>query len=923
MKPIYLKMENFGSYKFEEIDFSKVENGIFLVTGDTGSGKTTIFDAISYALFDTSSGGKRNSDMMLSQFSEKGEKTKVSFKFKIYEDVYEIERMPRQLGYKKKIDENGKVTLVANKNVTNTKVSLKMPDGEEFSGSVSEINNKIKEILGIDAQQFGQIAMLAQGDFLKLLQAKSEDRKEIFAKIFDTSIYRKIEENLKIEFNETERKILENQDSVKREVSKISFLENSFYKKEELIECVEREEENVLEIIDNIILEYEKNVEKIKEENEKFEKETLYISQSIERAYNINSDFKSLEVFESKKKVLEEKEEGYKNALMLVEKGKKAKNVEKYFLERENRLNYVKEIEKEIEKAEIDFEKNRINAEDVKEESLKIEEKYKSEYFEKLQKIAELKGSINLYDEIEEKRKEIKDFEEELKKINKEKEKTIREEKEVNLRKEEIKEVESKLEKAKENYSKIYKKFIENQAIILRESLKDGDICPVCNNIYHKGSNEKCYIFINEENLKEEEKRVREIEVRLNRKKEEINIQSLNLATLKEKVSLGFKNVSEKIEEKRNQLAKIEKDIVFKDKKDLELHIKTLEKEAENLEKIRNDICEKYQKISGELQKLDGIIGAKREDLKKGEEEFKKAIKNLKKALEENNFINEEEYKKFNLSSEEMEKNERGIENYKRLTIEVESGIKIYREKVKGKEKIDIEKLEKEMAEVKGRFNLSKEKYTTISNNFEKNKEIRQGISELLKFKKELIEKYLVVKNLYKTACGKIGGKKINFQTYVQRIYFKKVINAANKRLLKMNDNQFSLVCRDIESLSGQGFVGLDLDVYSFVNNDIRDVKSLSGGESFIAALSMALGLSDIIKCSNGKVKIDTIFIDEGFGSLSEEARNKAISLLNQLGSIDQLIGIISHVSELKEQIENKLVIEKDSNGSHARWSLL
>ena len=162
----------------------------------------------------------------------------------------------------------------------------------------------------------------------------------------------------------------------------------------------------------------------------------------------------------------------------------------------------------------------------------------------------------------------------------------------------------------------------------------------------------------------------------------------------------------------------------------------------------------------------------------------------------------------------------------------------------------------------------------------------------------------------------------MDFETYVLRQYFRQVINAANRRLLKMVSGQFKLVCRDLSDLGGQGASGLDLDVYSMVTDSIRDVKTLSGGESFMAALSMALGLADIIQNSAGAVQLETMFIDEGFGSLDDESREQAIMILNQLAGDHRIVGIISHVTELKEQIDHKLIVEKTDQGSKVHWNI-
>ena len=177
------------------------------------------------------------------------------------------------------------------------------------------------------------------------------------------------------------------------------------------------------------------------------------------------------------------------------------------------------------------------------------------------------------------------------------------------------------------------------------------------------------------------------------------------------------------------------------------------------------------------------------------------------------------------------------------------------------------------------------------------------------------------MQNLNQTAGGNLtGSAKIDFESYVQRQYFRKIIFRANQRLVQMSGNQFLLKCRDLDALGTRGNVGLDLDVYSVVTGTVRDVRTLSGGESFMAALAMALGLSDIIQSMAGGIRLQMMFVDEGFGSLDEYSREQAMNVLSELAGGDQLIGIISHVTELKENIEQQLIVRKGKKGSHTVW---
>ena len=233
------------------------------------------------------------------------------------------------------------------------------------------------------------------------------------------------------------------------------------------------------------------------------------------------------------------------------------------------------------------------------------------------------------------------------------------------------------------------------------------------------------------------------------------------------------------------------------------------------------------------------------------------------------------------------------------------------------------EQIAREIKEASGELEEIRKEYMKLHNTNERNREIRDNLKRNFEKNSGLQKQYEIVGNLSKTANGNLSGSaKLDFETYIQRQYFRQIIRAANKRLVRMTSGEFILQCRDVEKLGSQGQAGLDLDVYHMATDTVRDVKTLSGGESFMAALSMALGLSDIVQNTAGAIHLDTMFIDEGFGSLDDVSRDQAIRVLNDLADKDRLIGIISHVNELKEQIDHKLVVKKNEKGSSVSWSL-
>lgn len=284
--------------------------------------------------------------------------------------------------------------------------------------------------------------------------------------------------------------------------------------------------------------------------------------------------------------------------------------------------------------------------------------------------------------------------------------------------------------------------------------------------------------------------------------------------------------------------------------------------------------------------------------------------------------MTEEAYRQANLTEKQIEELAEKQQAFHERKLRNEEARKQLERQTENRTETDVEELREEMKILEAEKMELDGKYKDCYSNNKRNEEAMHTITGFMAKRRELLEKYMLYANLDKTANGGLPGTaKMDFQTYIQRHYFERMIREANKRLLKMTSNQFVLQCRDLDRLGTQGAVGLDLDVYSLVTDKTRDVKTLSGGESFIAALAMALGMADVIQSKAGKMKLDTMFVDEGFGSLDDEARREAMQTLTELAGDRRLVGIISHVSELKEQIDQKLIVEKTGKGSTTYWS--
>lgn len=322
------------------------------------------------------------------------------------------------------------------------------------------------------------------------------------------------------------------------------------------------------------------------------------------------------------------------------------------------------------------------------------------------------------------------------------------------------------------------------------------------------------------------------------------------------------------------------------------------------------------------MRQAEGKIENERSRCKNLEEELKTAEREFKNVLIQHQFT-EETLAGLVRQIDDLSKLEDDIKVYDIKVVENDSIIKTLEEQTKDQEEINTDYLKESATEVEHKLKGIKEEQMRLYSMNRKNREVKEKLLGVYERKEGLLKQYEMLNHLSRTANGTLNGSvKLDFETYIQRQYFKRIIQAANRRLIKMTGGEFILQCREIKNLAGQGQAGLDLDVYHMVSDSVRDVKTLSGGESFMASLSMALGLADIVQNMTGGIQLDTMFVDEGFGSLDDMAREQAIKVLNELAGGNRLVGIISHVNELKEQIEEKLVVIKSEKGSRVAWKM-
>lgn len=1050
MRPIKIVMSAFGSYANEvTIDFTKAVHGIFLITGDTGAGKTTIFDAITFALYDRTSGGRRDGQMMRSQYAADETETYVEYTFSYQNDTYTVRRNPRYAIRSKRRNKEGEYPLVERK----PSVELTMPDGSIFPGKVRETDAKIVEIIGLDADQFTQIAMIAQDEFMELLQAKSDDRKAIFSRIFNTRIYQRIQDELHERTKRMDRELEENKKMCMNEMEHIQCVTDSAWKEkwDALPAFTEVRTEEVIELLEAITEEAKKKEEKLQQEGMQLQKQLDEAKQKRTAAEQQNQQFNFLRRYQERQKKLQEQALDMQKKEQICADARRAERIEpieqayrKIQEEHQKTKDGIQQLQKSLETGKKQLEEQKQLAEEsqtrlrtrqpvIEQELMRLEqslpdyaaqEERKKEYQQQKKQEQALNKQLEvlqkeqkeeqLQRETLQKRQgalegaaakcvELNQILQECKKRNEEWNRLhalCKQEQELQCEQEETKkELERCLKEAEEKneqYRTQNRMFIEEQAGIIAEDLTEGAPCPVCGSIHHPTPAKKKHEHISQERVEQARKDSEAADRRLNQaqgayqkkatehqmteaqlveqcsiffaepfpkegreelfeaekislgnrwketrdayRKEEANskqyqkdkktLQTLQeLSEIRQEKLRGFeKEVADRssriqmLQEKEQEIAKR---LPFPTKQEAQAKIEILQREKDALLKEQETQSKKYEKYLETLRKSEG----QQEELQSRLQELlvqqKTAGEQLRQALDEQQFATEEAYHMAKREAKEIERLQQSVTSYREECLKNTENLQRVQEQLEGKEPVDITKLqetEQKLNEVwRTRQAQEKEAYMTYIRNHEATEKIKKQMEN----RSHLAEQYTALRELDLTANGGLNKKsKIDFQTFIQRSFFQEIIREANKRLTVMTKNKFILQCRSMEALGTQGAVGLDLDVYQPLTGKTRDIKTLSGGESFMAALAMAFGMADVIQNTAGKVHLDMMFIDEGFGSLDENSRRQAIKVLHELAGDSRLIGIISHVTELQEQMERKLVVSKNEKGSSVRWEV-
>ncbi len=913
MRPLKLVMSAFGPFgELVTIDFTKMgPSGLYLVTGDTGAGKTTIFDAISYGLYGAPSGEYREGKMFRSKYAKLETITFVELTFETHGKEYVVKRIPEQR--RAKMRGEGEAQQKA-------EAVLTFPDGRQPLTKIQEVDDAIKQIVGLNQKQFSQITMLAQGEFRKLLLSTTDEKQKIFRDIFATEEYRVLQVRLKDMYLEMKKEYDRKKDHILRDVASLEYAED-FSGKEELEQFNEHNQLVGKKQLEDLVA------------------ELLQIDQDCLKAFEeeLSTMETSLQQLNTKVGVASERQ---KAVLQLQQIEKELLELKSGLAQRENRVQIA---EQNMEKVET------LNAEVVRIEA-KLEEY--TQYTVLKNEVEKKQQEVDSIGKQQEKRKEtMHQLEQEEKRLTE----IVEQYKDAEVKVLECQqnltalqerkaavallvkdyEIEGELRRSCEGEEQAYKKhsemfeqlaknlvdheklFLDAQAGVLARSLEKGKPCPVCGSLEHPQPAEAVAEVVTREALDEERACVeqaraqcQQLVTNLTRMKEQL-IQHHNQCVSQLKKLFGVDSMdATQLDEKREEI---------------EIQLQDMEK---SLKKWRDANAQRQQALE-QLPQVQSTGKHLNEEMHLAEQEkvarqteVEKLFEQLEQMRAGLGFDSVEDAKK---SVEKLRSQANTILQEQKEATRVLQELKQEISAKEGQRK-SLEKLLKEQSDenldalLEQRAHLMQEKQqkekhkSCVYARYQKNSGIANNVFEQWDAFQAFEERYIAVKRISDTVNGELSGQdKVKLETYILMAYFERVLQKANLRLLGMTAGQYELV-RSLQADNQKSQSGLDINVYDHYTASERSVKSLSGGETFMASLALALGLADEIQSAAGGIHMDTLFVDEGFGSLDDDTLKRAMAELHKLTEGNRLVGIISHVADLKNWIDKQIVVKKASH---------
>lgn len=869
MKPVELRISGWGPYKeLQTIDFTRMEErGLFLITGATGAGKTTIFDAIMYALYGCMSGEVREKGSVRSDFAKPDTLTFVELSMTHKGESYHIYRNPEYLRPRKRKGADGK-ELTKEKE----KAILTLPDGSSVEGS-SEVTRKIEELLCLDYRQFKQISMIAQGEFTKLLTASSQEKTKIFRQIFDTGLYERIAQLLKERSNAIYKEVSGYRHKMDEDVELYHPLEESAEVFATLVQGEAYDYEAVLAFLKEEKKRIGKEEKEVLAQYQKLEERTLVLNGKLVEAQKAAELQKSLERETERKQLLDHRKEEMQQKEILLWKADRAGEIRQQELLCEESAKQIDKIKQQIR-------------------HLQEETGLREQQILTLQKLPEYQADFEAACERKEKLSEQELESEDNIKLCKQLEAQLKQLQEVYLK------LEQEELLARQTYEETEHRYRHNLAGILASELEENRPCPVCGSLHHPAPAAVTEEHLTREKVDQAKKTWLQKQEKTMHQHGETMAARGKAEQAKEKGGELLKSIGQ-MQEQMDQLPAEIKALLSKYTR------KSFEGELNRLLQLRVERAEKQEQILT-LQ----------EELQKGQELFREREEERDILLTKYGFASREEYQGSLLSKEQIEAGKRELQDYEKNCRANEELLQHLKEQGQELVLADSVKLKEELKE-------ALEEKRAVQQMLSKKQESRNltertyiSLKTKLAGLKETMERYTLVKGLDDLANGN-NKKRLVFEQYVLISCFEEILYAANLRLQTMSAGRYEL--RRVRGIvDARSKDNLEMEVLDYYTGKYRSVKTLSGGESFKVSLSLALGMSDVIQAQSGGIRVETMFIDEGFGTLDGESLDQACLVLQGLTESNRLIGLISHVPELSEKIPDQIRIHKTNTGSYA-----
>lgn len=880
MKPIQLVLSAFGPYvERTVIDFSALgEEGLFLIAGDTGAGKTTIFDAISFALYGEASGGKekRKSKSFHSDYVSDQTETYVELTFRHRGETWWIRRnLEYQRPAKKKKDGMETTTRQA------ADAQMRNEDTGEEILRMDDVNRRVRELLGLTQDQFTQTVMIAQGDFLKILTASSDDRKKLFRDLFHTNLYVDLQSRLQ----EKNRACADEQKALEQVIlsaeGKID-PEAEFAEREILLSyCGQIQHTDALLALLARLIEQEKAAqEQARAQKKEAADQIGALIAAVTEGERVNRDFAD---WESKRA-----------RLAALTAGQGEIDAQRAALAAARRAQQLETDEALMRRTRRDMDAQRAALSEAQ-ATLKQAEKALPET-ETRMKEAESRGG-----EIHALLAQAKQMEDCLPVLGE----VERLKAALDTQKRELQRLTADSSRAQAAYTAAQNSYYLSQAGLLARELKAGQPCPVCGSTAHP-----CPAQITPETVTRQalEQAAKRRETAEKAQSDAATRLAANRAALDER-------------EDRLRALKIGAD---ETRQRLAARIDAAHQAAADRQREIDEARSAYQALDKRKTAAQSAVDAAQRQLAALEEDLRAQTEAFEQKRAAHGFEDEASYRLAKRTNADIERLDREIRNYDEQKRTLAAQTHELEDKLSGRQRTDLTALQNRRAAALDRQakaeNAEKAMVRKLTLHESAEREIRQANAAIQKKR----GKWQIIQELYTCCAGIAAGNpraKLTFEAYVQQYYFRFVVAAANKRLTRLTDGMFTLrVMREAANRVSQS--GLDLEVLDRSTGQARDVSTLSGGESFLASLALALGLSDAVQSQSGQIRMDAMFIDEGFGSLDENALRSSIDVLLELADGKRLIGIISHVQELEERIDKQIVVTKTPNGSTVRMNV-